>query len=216
MLMVMNGDAINPWTIKTADVHNRSLGYFRYLNEYSPEEIVYRLNTYYKFLFVRHPFERLVSAYRNKFIDSYNLTLFKELYGRRIIRKYRQNPDSRSLKTGEGVSFYEFTEFIQNSDPQFMDWHWKQFDLLCHPCLIYYDFIGRFENLHAEAETLLDILQMSGKVQFPHNKTSQYKLSTNVIAKEYFKSLPLEAKEKLYEKYRHDFLMFGYSMEDYL
>lgn len=215
VLMVMNGDAADPWSIKTADVHNRSLGFFRYLNQYSAEEIVHRLSTYYKFLFVRHPFERLVSAYRNKFIDSYNLTLFKEMYGRHIIRKYRHNPDTRSLKTGEGVSFAEFVEFINNSEPEFMDWHWKLYDMLCHPCLIYYDFIGKFENLYTEADQLLNILQANDKVQFPHNKTSRYKLPTKGLAKEYFKSLPKQTKGKLYNKYRHDFEMFGYSMEEY-
>ena len=216
VLMVMNGDAADPWKIKTADVHNRSLGYFRYLNQYSPEEIVHRLNTYYKFLFVRHPFERLVSAYRNKFVDSYNYTLFKEMYGRFIIRKYRRNADKRSLKTGDGVSFSEFAEFLHNSDSEFMDWHWKQYDTLCHPCLIYYDFIGHFENLYEEADQLLDILQVSDTVKFPRNKTSQYKLSTKVIARRYLNSLSEEAKKNLYDKYKHDFEMFGYSMGDYL
>ena len=216
VLMVMNGDAADPWKIKTADVHNRSLGYFRYLNQYSPEEIVHRLNTYYKFLFVRHPFERLVSAYRNKFVDSYNYTLFKEMYGRFIIRKYRRNADKKSLKTGDGVSFSEFAEFLHNSDSEFMDWHWKQYDTLCHPCLIYYDFIGHFENLYEEADQLLDILQVSDTVKFPRNKTSQYKLSTKVIAKRYLNSLSEKARKNLYDKYKHDFEMFGYSMGDYL
>lgn len=216
VLMVMHGDAADPWNIKTPDVHNRSLGYFRYLNQYSPEEIVYRLRTYYKFLFVRHPFERLVSAYRNKFIDSYNLTLFKEMYGRHIIRKYRQNPDKRSLRTGEGVNFSEFAEFLYNSDPEFMDWHWKQYDMLCHPCLIYYDFIGHFENLYEEADQLLNILQVGDKVKFPKNKTSSYKRPTKFLAKEYFNSLSKEAQDKLYENYKHDFELFGYSMQDFL
>ena len=144
VLMVLNGDAADPYQVNTADVHNRSLGYFRYLNEYTPEEIVHRLNTYYKFLFVRHPYERLVSAYRNKFIDSYNLTLFKKMYGRRIIKHFRRNPDAKSLRTGEGVSFAEFINYVLSSDAEFMDRHWKQYDLLCHPCLIYYDYLGAF------------------------------------------------------------------------
>lgn len=138
------------------------------------------------------------------------------MYGRHIIRKYRENPDIKSLKTGEGVNFSEFAEFVHNSDSEFMDWHWKQYDMLCHPCLIYYDFIGHFENLYTEADQLLNILQVSDKVQFPRNKTSSYKLPTKVLAKEYLNSLSKQAKEKLYDKYKHDFELFGYSMEDYL
>jgi len=138
------------------------------------------------------------------------------MYGRRIIRKYRHNPDVKSLETGEGVSFSEFVEFINNSEPDLMDWHWKLYDMLCHPCLIYYDFIGKFENLYTEADQLLRILQVSEDVQFPQNKSSRYRLPTKVIAKEYFKSLSPQAKEQLYNKYTHDFEMFGYSMKDYL
>ena len=37
------------------------------LSTYTPEQIKYRLENYFKFLFVRHPMERLVSSYRSKF-----------------------------------------------------------------------------------------------------------------------------------------------------
>ncbi|EDO44982.1 predicted protein [Nematostella vectensis] len=215
VLMVLNGDTTDPYTINTADVHNRSLGYFRYLNEYSPTEIVHRLKNYYKFLFVRHPYERLVSAYRNKFIDSYNYTLFKQLYGRRIIKHFRRNPDQRSLKTGEGVSFTEFVSYLLASDSEFSDRHWQQYDLLCRPCLIYYDYVGKFENLRSDADDLLRLLGVEDRVQFPHNMSSGYKTSSSHLAKQYFRQLPLELKDRLRKLYKHDLNMFGYSAEDF-
>ena len=42
----------------------------RSLSTYSREEIQERLQTYFKFLVVRHPFERLLSAFRSKFAQS--------------------------------------------------------------------------------------------------------------------------------------------------
>jgi len=53
-------------------------------------------------------------------------------------------------------------------------------------------------------------------VKFPKNKTSSYKRPTKFLAKEYFNSLSKEAHDKLYEKYKHDFELFGYSMQDFL
>ena len=37
------------------------------LSTYTPEQIKFRLENYFKFIFVRHPMERLVSSYRSKF-----------------------------------------------------------------------------------------------------------------------------------------------------
>lgn len=197
-------------------MHNRTLGLFRYLDEYSPSEIVHRLYTYNKFLFVRHPFERLVSAYRNKFLDSYNLTFFKDLYGRYIIKHYRTNPDKKSLRTGEGVSFTEFVKYILNNNPETADRHWRRYDFLCHPCLIYYDYIGKFENLVSDSSALLRLLEVDDKVQFPYNKTSNYSVSTSALAKHFFRQLPSDLKTKLYEYYRDDFKLFGYSKDEYV
>lgn len=39
---------------------------YRYLSEWPPNEQVEMIKTYYKFMFARHPFERLLSAYRDK------------------------------------------------------------------------------------------------------------------------------------------------------
>ena len=41
-------------------------GGYKYLSEWPPEEQIQMIKTYYKFMFVRHPLERLLSAYRDK------------------------------------------------------------------------------------------------------------------------------------------------------
>ena len=39
---------------------------YKYLSEWPKEKQIEILKTYYKFMFVRHPLERLLSAYRDK------------------------------------------------------------------------------------------------------------------------------------------------------
>lgn len=53
-----------PASTAHADTLNLSLAYL------NPNDTEYSLNNYITFLMVRHPFERLLSAYRNKFEDS--------------------------------------------------------------------------------------------------------------------------------------------------
>ena len=47
---------------------------------YSRDEIKSRLNTYYKFLVVRDPYERILSAYLDKFV--HHDPEFLDIYGK--------------------------------------------------------------------------------------------------------------------------------------
>ncbi len=205
VLMTLNGHAKSPWDIESRDVHNKSRGYFRYLNEYSASEIVARLKTYYKFLFVRHPFERLASAYRNKFIENYNMTFFERVYGRYIIRKFRTN-----FSQNNRISFGEFINYILEGKANVMNKHWQIYDELCRPCLVWYDFIGYLEDIEQDSSDVLKILGLNSRAVFPVNISSNYEVPSSVLMRNYFSKLPRSYKARLYDKYRYDFEMFGY------
>lgn len=203
--MTIDGYAKSPWDVPSRDVHNKSRGYFRYLNDYNPSEIVLRLKTYYKFLFVRKPFERLASAYRNKFVESYNLTFFERIYGSYIIRNFRTTP-SRNAK----ISFEEFIQYILNGKAEVMNAHWQEYDEICRPCLVWYDFIGYLEDIRQDSSDILKILGLNTQVEFPLNISSYYKVPSSVLTASYFSKLSRTHKERLLNKYRYDFQMFGY------
>jgi hypothetical protein len=212
VFMTLSGRAKSPWDdIESRDAHNRSRGYFRYLNEYSASEIVVRLRTYYKFLFVRDPFERLTSAYRNKFVESYNMTYFERTYGRYIIRRFRRN-DSESSR----ITFAEFVNYILEGEDDVMNTHWQMFDELCRPCLVWYDFIGYLEDIEQDSRDVLKILGISDRVMFPVNISSKYEVSSSVLMTKYFSKLSKSYKERLYDKYRYDFEMFGYPKPNWI
>lgn len=212
VILVLDGYFKHTNDIRPSLAHNFSTGYFRKLSDYTPDEINLRLATYYKFMFSRHPYERLISAFRNKFIDARN-TIFRLIFGRYIIRKYRDEInatiDEKSRHDGE-VSFEEFVKYIVDSpieDPDFWNEHWERIDILCLPCLIQYDFIGRFESLDEDADYLLRTLDVADKVVFPRKKSFT---NSSLLQKSYFEKLPKGLKQRLYNLYKNDFYMFGY------
>ena len=218
VLLVIEGYVSNPHQLSSAEVHNKSFGLFRRLSDYTPEEITFRLATYYKFLFVRNPFERLTSTFRNKFVDSYDLKLFKEIYGKYILKKYRPNATLGDKRAGDGVNFHEFVQYIVDSpseDPSYFDRHWERYDRLCLPCLIYYDFIGKFETLLDDADYLLRVLDLNDKVSFPDKLASNYSIPTKALTNLFFQNLSPELRDKLYQVYKHDFDLFGYKKPVY-
>jgi Sulfotransferase family len=81
------------------------------LYSFSPVDIQNRLQTYFKFMFVRDPLDRLLSAYYDKFVRI-NGTYFTERYGRRIITKYRRNATEESLAFGHDVRLDEFVKYL--------------------------------------------------------------------------------------------------------
>ena len=143
--------------IARSDVHSRSFmkRHLPSLNSYRPDEIEYRINHYFKFMFVRDPFERLVSAYLDKFVRT---NTFQKTIGRDIIKLYRPDATTEALNEGSDVTFQEFVRYILDERTRTIrpfNEHWRPLHQLCYPCYIKYDFIGKFETLHEDAKYVL-------------------------------------------------------------
>jgi hypothetical protein len=121
------------------------------LSALKPAEQTRRVKKFKKFLFVRDPFERIVSAYRDKFESGTN-EVFNQMHGRRIIQQYRRKPSKEALEKGNDVKFGEFVRFVVdgNSEP-----HWSTFQEQCCPCHIAYDAVGKMETFREDTLQIL-------------------------------------------------------------
>ncbi|XP_074518476.1 carbohydrate sulfotransferase 12-like [Halichoeres trimaculatus] len=181
----------------------------------SPEiEIKAKLKHYTKFLFVRDPFVRILSAYRDKFfkLNEY----YYQNYGRNILRQYGNNPNpprtaQEAFSSDVRPSFYNFIQYLLDPDTERIEPfepHWRQMHRLCHPCLIEYDFVGHQESLQEDAVRLLSILKLEDTIKFP---SSYENMTSPDSLMDWFRTVPLEDRRRLFSLYEEDFRLFGYS-----
>ncbi|RVE60567.1 hypothetical protein OJAV_G00182290 [Oryzias javanicus] len=186
---------------------------FNLLTDFPLAERKAKLKHYTKFLFVRDPFVRLISAYRDKMLQ-YN-QYFYEGYVRVILQFYTKLPNlpydhEVAHERGLQPSFYNFIQYLL--DPQTekklpFEPHWRQMFRLCHPCLVEYDLVGHQETLQEDAQELLKILKLEDDIKFP---PSYENMTSRNSVEDWFQSVPLEDRRKLYKLYEKDFLLFGY------
>lgn len=182
--------------------HKRDL---LFLADLPPEQIRYRLQHYFKFLFVRDPMERLLSAYRNKFGE---IQEYQRKYGAEIVRRYRKNPGKA---VGDDVTFAEFVRYLLDEDVERMNEHWMPVYNLCQPCAVAYDFIGSYERLQEDARFVLQRVAAPPQVQFPQRQT-WYRPVTPQTLQYYLCSLPPRLLSELLPKYILDFSLFSYPL----
>ena len=143
---------------------------------------------FYCFTFVRHPFDRVISCYKDKILYP------TKIHEARVINKYKG--------LYKAMPFEKFVDWLHTSEgsDEFADRHWlSQHILTNNQC----DFIGKIENFHADSLVLQDELNIPLFV-LPHKNYSQK--SSDIF-------LSNAIKEKLYRRYYTDFQAFGYELK---
>lgn len=210
MILIGLANTTDPLKIPASAAHQKAV--ITRLSNYSSTEIDYILQTFTKFLFVRHPFERLLSAYHNKLEQHYESSkYFQSRFGRHIIKHYRQNASNESLTRGDDVTFKEFAAYLIGEEGVLNE-HWRPIYDLCHPCSISYDIIGKYETLVQDSEFILKQVGET-RISFPRGPGSS---STTSNLQKYFGTLQDDIISQLYNVYIMDFKLFGYNLQEFL
>ena len=174
------------------------------------------------FSFVRHPFERLVSAYKEKFVMTSILDekgqeeRLKEFFFFKTNPKYREwYKKDHSFSSFVELVLKEYSQSRQLSWPWKINGHWTPMSMRCFYCDVRYDVIGRMETFSDDLKYIImknklgDILSEDKKVRTTGG-------SPKDDALRYFSQLRKEQIRSLYEVYKMDFKLFGYNVDEYL
>jgi len=168
------------------------------------------------FAFVRHPFERLVSAYENKVL-------------------YRQDPGTIYQRMADkwGPGFDSFAVGLLKQAEQRgcfrggacnVNRHFVPMITFCGFCDVDYDHVGKYESLAEDmrrvwaAAGLADneaLLEETIGVKVNAVPADVQKRSGSQKSKEYFAQISAEQRRKFYELYKEDFQAFDYSLDGY-
>ncbi|KAF3430335.1 hypothetical protein E2986_04202 [Frieseomelitta varia] len=198
-------------------------------DETKPAKLMQALRTTKKLLVVRHPFERLLSAYRDKLENSvagreHGTLHFYRKYGSKIVEKYRETnftpPEEYlvirrkdvPLPAGIEPTFREFVQYLIHTDlANYGDDHWIPYYLYCTPCLVDYDIIAKIETLRLDQIYTIHKLHLQDTIKPRWRHNSGYENASKI----YFGQLNKDLIQKLYEKFQLDFELFDYSPDDY-
>ncbi|XP_042885250.1 carbohydrate sulfotransferase 11-like isoform X3 [Penaeus japonicus] len=166
--------------------------------------------TYKKFLFVRHPFDRVLSAFKDK-LESYDKTSIYDFHkeiGARIQKKYRGEDTNTD---GHNTTFSEFIRFISelgHGTFEQRNEHWLSVHEICNPCAVKYDFVGKYEHLKEDANYVLEWMGVTDLVSsFP---ASDRPFFARRYDPKYFSQLSHSDKMAFFTKYLADFVAFDY------
>ena len=145
-----------------------------------------KIKQYTKFMFVRDPLERLLSAYR-----------------KHLPRGYFKNHTPKS--------FNEFLNFVLGRPDKNSNKHVVSFNRRCLPCAVKYDFIGSLDSFEKDMKKILRSVGAEKEIIFlTRNQTGYTQKKSGDVLKQYLKGVPKDTLQRVYGRYLLDYYLFGF------
>ncbi|XP_046970130.1 carbohydrate sulfotransferase 11 isoform X2 [Vanessa cardui] len=166
------------------------------------------------FLIVRHPLERLASAYNDKIVHAWPKS-FHDQMGRRIIKKYRKS-SVKPVPTERYPVFEEFVSYVLDEAKvkKTLDMHWTPYTDFCTPCKFNFDVILKFETLDEDQRFLIQMARLQEVIK-PEWRNSGKGTNTLHNINHLYSRLKKPQLDGLYNLYKYDFQLFNYTIDNY-
>lgn len=191
----------------------------KYLYKESAEKQTKLMSEYRKFLVVREPLERLLSGYRNKFFHPNKQ--HQEEYHNRYLEFYQKHPNLKTLRkvrTNFSAGPLRFEEFLVYyvdcfDTNWYLNEHFVPEYLLCHPCDINFDYIGKYESINRDTDYIFQRLGVG--IKFPGKNDNYSSVSTTSVAESYYKPVSSQTLKEVMKILSPDYTIFGYQIPEW-
>lgn len=166
-----------------------------------------KLRDYFKVMFVRHPFARLLSAYRDK-VNGTEIPYYQNK-AKKMIQFHRKGATKAEIESAN-ATFLEFCTWLAyGAKGDNGDFHWYPLTKKYQMCQIPYDFIGKMETLADDVTYLFRLLKIDKLVSFPGGYNHTLSGDESLLHK-YYRAIPDNIIKLLVKRYEGDFRIFGY------
>ena len=164
---------------------------------------LYKIRNYWKFIILRNPLERLLSAFINKLSSPLNLsTTFMdtfELHKRAIMEKYhpvklRQATANEKLQ----LDFETYLRWIIDTPNHKLNEHFAPIIELAQPCRIRYNFYGNFKMYSSDMKAIIARLGVP-RDWFLDKSAHKHGRETKILMNEFYANISAEVKQLLIE-----------------
>ena len=126
-------------------MNDENISKFRVQGKLAPKSTRELLESdYFIFTVVRHPFDRVLSAFRNRILRGCGQQAKKHIP--RILRNTRLKYTKKGCVVSPMPTFRQFVEYIISERGKDSDRHWLRYSVACAPCLVSYDAIVKLET----------------------------------------------------------------------
>ncbi|KOC70650.1 Carbohydrate sulfotransferase 13 [Habropoda laboriosa] len=220
-----------------ADMKNQpsTRNYYREVDSLAPRtlkelQLISNDTKIFKLLVVRHPFQRLVSSYRDRIEDKSKYTAQAWIYAEKIFRftrpklfhsntstgNFRQKVFTRDKRLKIVPTFKEFIEWLLQSSEE-DDVHWARYYTHCALCNIRYNYVLKLDDYtYGQINYVFSKFRLDkSKVYFPKLEKTRGGHTNFDITCQYLANLTEDIILKLYERYKIDFEMYNYNLNQY-
>jgi hypothetical protein len=154
-----------------------------------------KYNGYFKFLEVRHPFTRLISAWKDK--------VYPASFSKKALERAARNATVE-------LTWVRFAEYVAKQNDSLTNRHWQTFGHLCPICNLDFNAITKLESISRDIEYIKEVNRIEGDVNFDRKNAASG--PPGKTTDDYMQELPEEVFAALKERYSEDMKLFGYDV----